>query len=236
MNCEDFQKAIGAEPQSPVEGGDAHVATCASCRQLREDYLELDRQIRKALSVPVPEFSLPSINDQSTVETLKQPRRPATPLWFGLAATIALAAWVGLQLQEGQPSRVLLADQIVAHMDHEAESRVASSVAVPEQRLFNVVNNGGVQLDRDVGLITYARSCEINGKSVPHLVIQGRNGPVTLLLMPDEPVDGVTPLAGNAINGVILPHGNGSIAIIAERDEPLAEIEQRVMNAVQWTT
>ena len=32
------------------------------------------------------------------------------------------------------------------------------------------------------------KSCIINGKTIPHLVIQGKKGPITLLLMPDEMV------------------------------------------------
>ena len=40
---------------------------------------------------------------------------------------------------------------------------------------------------------------------------------------------------GEGIDGIILPVGNGSIAIIGEREENLAEIEQKVMDSVEWS-
>jgi len=42
-------------------------------------------------------------------------------------------------------------------------------------------------------------------------------------------------LDGKGVNGVILPMGNGSIAIIGERDEPLNEIEQQIIDSVEWS-
>jgi hypothetical protein len=90
-------------------------------------------------------------------------------------------------------------------------------------------------MDRDVGLVTYAQSCIINGKSIPHLVIQGVHGPVTLLLMPEESVNAPVSLMGESVNGVILPHGDGSIAIIGEREERIQDLEQKVVEAVEWS-
>jgi hypothetical protein len=76
----------------------------------------------------------------------------------------------------------------------------------------------------------------INGKKVPHLVIQGEHGPVTILLLPDEAVDDAVELEGESINGVLLPVGGGSVAIIGEKDEKLESIRQNVMNSVTWST
>jgi len=111
--------------------------------------------------------------------------------------------------------------------DHRGESH---------RRLARVVPADVATMNHDAGLITYAQSCIINGKEVPHLVIQGKNGPVTVLLMPDEMVDGAVKIEGESINGVILPVGNGSIAIIGEEDERLDIIQESVMHSVSWST
>ena len=76
----------------------------------------------------------------------------------------------------------------------------------------------------------------INGKKIPHLVIQGERGPVTILLLPDEAIDDAVQLEGESINGVLLPVGEGSIAIIGERDEQRGKIQQNVVNSVTWST
>jgi len=85
-------------------------------------------------------------------------------------------------------------------------------------------------------LITYAQTCVINGHEVPHLVIQGERGPVTILLMPEEMISGPQQLQGVNIDGVILPVGGGSIAIIGESDESLEKIQQQVLKSATWTT
>ena len=239
MNCDDYLKAIAAEPAETFAGGSAHAGSCESCRAERDRIREQDRRILAALEIPVPELvmpPLPGIDSEDKVVTLQPRRRISTPAWFGMAAGFALAAYFGLLLLDGAAPQLSLAEQVVAHLDHEAESRVVSAIAVPERTLQSVVSKDVAEMGPGIGLITYARSCVVNGKSIPHLVIQGANGPVTLLLMPDEPVDGPVTLEGVSINGVILPVGRGSIAIIGERDEALDDIKNRVIDSVKWTT
>ena len=91
-------------------------------------------------------------------------------------------------------------------------------------------------MNHDAGLITYAQTCVINGKKIPHLVVQGERGPVTILLLPDEMIDAATQIEGESINGILLPVGSGSIAIIGERDERLDAIQENVVNSVTWST
>ena len=91
-------------------------------------------------------------------------------------------------------------------------------------------------MNHDAGLITYAQTCVINGRKIPHLVIQGEQGPVTILLLPDEAIDDAVPIEGESINGIILPVGGGSVAIIGERNEKLDTIKQNVINSVTWST
>lgn len=239
MNCAEFEQAIAADPGSTPEGAAAHLAECAACRAVHDEYRELDGRIAKALRVRVPQLAIPRLDelDDDKVVTLQPRRRFTAPIGFGIAATIALAAWLGLALQQPDLSQQSLAEQVVAHLDHETYSRVISQVAVPERTLHSVVSKEVAELDQGMGLITYARSCVVNGKAIPHLVIQGKFGPITLLLMPDEPLAKAVPLSGNAISGVILPAGRGSIAIVAEREEWLdANEQQKIINSIKWKT
>lgn len=239
MNCEQYREAIAADPTESFPGGREHASECDQCRALRSAFRTLDERIEAALAVTVPPLSMPELPDlpaDDKVVTMQPKRRFTTPAWFGMAAGIALAAYIGLLAVRPDINEISLADQVIAHLDHEQSSRVVTHVAVPERTLDSVVSNDVERLDDGIGLISYARSCVINGKTIPHLVIQGENGPVTLLLMPDEPIDAAIPLEGNAVNGVILPVGNGSIAIIGERDEQIDRIRNRVVNSVKWKT
>ena len=199
-----------------------------------EDYTdedrELDRRIAKALAIDVPELKMPELPeiDDANVVALK-PRRITTPAWFALAATVVMAAFLGFRMFGGDVTYPSLADEIVAHLDHEPYALRITDKPVSDRRLASVVPANVATMNHDAGLITYAQTCVINGKKVPHLVIQGEKGPVTILLMPEE-------LEGESINGVILPVGVGSIAIIGEDEERLDKIQESVMDSVAWET
>ncbi len=79
-------------------------------------------------------------------------------------------------------------------------------------------------------------SCSINGNDVPHLVVQGEKGPITILLMPKERVEAASEIEGENVHGLILPVGDGSIAIIGGKEESLDRVQQNVMDSVSWST
>ena len=236
MNCEDYRKAIGADPS--YDGGEAHVSACAGCLAHREELRALDRTIGRALAISVPELRIPDLPDvdTSSVVPLAAHRRRPAAIWMAAAATIVLAAFVGIRMYGSNVTYPSLADEIVAHLDHEPYALRVSDEPVDDRRLAKVVPADVAKMNHDAGLITYAQTCVINGKSVPHLVIQGERGPVTILLLPDEAVDDAVQLEGESIDGVLLPVGNGSIAIIGERNEKLDAIRQNVVNSVTWST
>ena len=159
-----------------------------------------------------------------------------SPVWFAIAATVVLAASISVRMSGVFESYGTLADEILAHIDHEPGALRVTDVPVSDDQLARAVPASLGVYERGESLITYAQPCVINGNSVPHLVIQGQYGPVTILLMPDEEVAEATPIDGENVKGVILPVGDGSIAIVGDRDEPLEPIKENVLTSVSWTT
>lgn len=246
MNCDDYKQAIAADPSESFADGAEHVAACESCAEFKAEMLALDESIAKALAFDVPELNIPELPplddaDGNVVNMpFKRKTRIAMPPWIGIAAGFALAAFLGVQflstdITETSDKDLLLAAQVLSHLDYEPGALLPTNTEVAEERLAQVVNNDVGTMDRDIGLVTYAMSCVINGRKIPHLVIRGEKGPITLLLMPEEMVSMAVPLTGESINGVILPVGDGSIAIIGQRDERLDDIKQRVVNSVEWS-
>ncbi len=206
-----------------------------------EQYQALDLKIAKALQIDVPELRMPELPDVDTsgVATLPVKKRSTKPIWFAIAASVVLATSISIRnsdLFDSHGSYDTLAGEVLAHLDHEPGATRNRDVPVSDARLVRAIPASLATFDRGETLVTYAQPCVINGKDVPHLVIQGERGPVTILLMPHEEVKEETPLDGDNIKGVILPVGNGSIAIIGERDEQLEPIQKNVVNSVTWTT
>ena len=236
MNCEDYRQAIASEPS--YGGGDAHLSACAGCRSFRDEMRALEQKIARALAIEVPELRMPELPDVDAAAVVSLPtrRRFSAPVWMAVAATVVLAAFVGLRMTGSSVEYPSLADEIVAHLDHEPYALRVTDQPVDDRRLAKVVPANVAAMNHDAGLITYAQTCVINGRKIPHLVIQGEQGPVTILLLPDEAVESPVPIEGESINGVILPVGGGSVAIIGERSEKLEAIQQNVVNSVTWST
>jgi hypothetical protein len=249
MNCEEYLDAIAADPSESFDGGAAHAAGCEACREYRTDMRALDERIARALAIDVPALRMPELppveaGERGVLSFAGARSRRASPLvslplLAAIAAGLAVVAVLTTGLPGGGVDRQALADQVIAHMDHEQESRQVTSIRVSAETLGNVVNPEVSAMDPNIGLITYAMSCVINGNTVPHLVIQGRAGPVTLILLPDETIDASVPLSGDNVHGVILPVGSGSIAIIGQREDQQDEIDEigrKLAQSMKWST
>lgn len=241
MNCEEYRQAITADPSESFAGGAAHAAGCDDCKAFREETRAFDVRIAAALAIDVPPLRMPELPgraaDGKVVDFSAGRSNKAIPAWFGVAAAITVAAFLGWRFLAPGVEQPTIAEQVLEHMEHEQESRRVTSVAVPAQQLNEVLDPEVSRMDSRMGLVTYASSCVINGHTVPHLVIQGRSGPVTLILMADETIRDAIPLSGEHVHGVIVPVGSGSVAIIGERSEQMAEIEnieQRIVDSVKW--
>ena len=198
----------------------------------------LDLKIAKALQIDVPELRMPELPDidETKVTSLPVRKRFLKPVWFAIAATVILATSISLRNSSMFQSYDSLAEEVLAHLDHEPGALRITDVAVSDEQFARAVPASLATFERGTSLITYARPCIINGNSVPHLVIQGQYGPVTILLMPEEHVSEATPIDGVSVKGVILPVGKGSVAIIGDREEQLEPIQKNVVNSVAWTT
>ena len=237
MNCDQYRQAVAAEPS--FDGAAEHVSACAECQLFRDEMRALDADIAEALQLDLPTLTLPEFpttDAQDNVVSLASRRSLPKPRWFALAASVMLAAVIGVRMFVVGVDNISLADEVLAHLDYEPAALVASTTPVSDERLIRAVPASVARMDHSAGLITYAQSCEINGKTVPHLVIQGEFGPITILLMPDEEIAAAQTLDGDNVHGVILPVGNGSIAIIGAREEPLERIEKSVLSSVAWST
>jgi hypothetical protein len=236
MSCEEYRQALTADPAWTDETG--HVAVCADCQAFTRKLQSLNLDIDRAMQIDGPELAMPDLPDvdAARVTTLPSRGRSWAPLWFAAAATVVLAASISLRMSGLFVTYDSLAEEVLAHLDHEPMSLRVTDVPVSNERLQRALPATVAALDRERALVTYANPCIINGHRVPHLVVQGQHGPVTILLMPEERVAEAIPLEGEGVHGMIVPTGDGSIAIIANRDEPLDLLRRNVIESITWTT
>lgn len=235
MHCEAFRQAVTADPAARTAELVAHAAACPDCSAYQDELQGFDQKLRAALAIDVPPLSMPALPAGADVVPIPRRASWARAGWISLAASIGLVAVMVGNWRGGEPPAASLAEQVIAHLDHEPASLAVTDIPVSERRFNAVARPALVDVSRDIGLVTYASSCVINGKEVPHLVVQGESGPVTILLLPQEKITAAVPLRGTSIEGVILPVGNGSVAIIGNRGESIDRWRERVAATIHWT-
>ena len=101
----------------------------------------LDLKIAKALQIDVPELRMPELPDIETQMSRRcqRSRRSMKPLWFAIAATVVLAASISLRTSRLFQSYDSLAEEVLAHLDHEPGALRITDSRCDRQRLARAV-------------------------------------------------------------------------------------------------
>ncbi len=227
MNCLEFRRQFGTDPASQDQQLLAHLQACTACADFATRVQDFDRRLLLALRVPLAD-------GQGGSYQVPDNTGPAQDwAWIGLAASLVLGLGVGLLTWWSAPHGNIAQD-LLAHVQHEQMFLVSTDERVPYQRLDAVLRKAGTTLPDGVAGVSYARSCIFRGRLVPHLVVQGENGPVTVMILPDLEVDGPTRFSEHGLFGIILPAAAGSIAIIAGEESDIVEVSDPIVESLVW--
>jgi hypothetical protein len=218
--CQEAREALGAEPHALSTDLQTHLGACSECTLFQREMATLETDIRKALELG------PLLPGRRA-----HPRLP-NARWRGWAVAAALLlALLGTLL--AVRSTDSLARDVVAHVALEPESW-KSSWPLDAAAVDVVLSPARVALASGQDRVVYARTCLFHGRRVPHLVVQTRQGPVTVLILRDEHVESKRAFHEDGFTGVLSPAPHGSIAVLAKGDAPVAEVGEQLNSSVRW--
>ena len=218
MSCEQARLQIGADPASSTAELEQHLQDCESCRQFRAEVRTLDANIRRALERP----PAAAVTARFTASW-----RP-----WALAASVLLAMLAVLAVWALRPSDTL-AREVVAHVQEEPESwLVQQQVDAPS--IDSALRSAGVKFDITSDRISYAQSCWFRDHYVPHLVVQTAQGPVTVMILRNQPVSGRSTFHEQALSGLIEPSQPRSNAELTRGGANLDALTAQVLQDVRW--
>ncbi|HEX5339531.1 MAG TPA: DUF3379 family protein [Gammaproteobacteria bacterium] len=234
-HCLEVRRVLGAEPQRRDSTLLAHCKACVACAAFMRDMLTLDQRLGRALAIPVPEgLEARIVLDAS----LKHTRHPRPVTWLALAASLVLAVGIGAGAWWNTAhTEMPLTTAVVEHIRNpmEADAIVPGRPLITKVSLVRrVLDKVGVQVEGGMDDVTYAQVCPFRGRLVAHLVVRGRNGPITVLLLPHIHVDKPEPINEQGFRGVIEPAGDGSIAIVSNNNSPMQPMAQALIARVRW--
>jgi hypothetical protein len=218
--CEDARLLIGADPEAAGAELEEHLRGCEDCRALRAEMQRVNAGIRRALEEP------PVMRVARTA--------PTQPAWreYALAAGVVLAMAAGLAVWVLRPTDTLARD-VVTHVQGEPESWLSTS-GVSAGSIDHALRSSGIGLDLASDKIVYAQSCWFRGHYVPHLVVETTHGPATVLILRHEQVKGRDAFREGGMSGVIVPAGDGSIAVLARGRGQVDDVAAQLREQVHW--
>jgi hypothetical protein len=216
MDCKHARLQIGGDPRTLSAEVAQHIATCAACAKFRDETLAMESRLKAALELPLHHFR----------ETPKK----AAPRRLALAASVVLALLVGGGAWLFRPAPAL-AEDLVEHIQEEAGSWQTHDPVQPEL-LAGVLAKAGVKYDSRLP-VSYASPCPFHGHIVPHLVVQTDRGPLTVIVLAHESVKSKVTFSEGGYHGVLLPAGEGGIAVLAPRGQDYEGAVETVLEGVR---
>ena len=260
MTTAAFKEAVLAEPHRETPEILEKVASDPECAAFRARVKAMELKLSAVMSVPVP----PSLTgDMPDIEALAEAREVGRegnvvafpgkrsesrgssmsrwPAFASLAAAVALVAVFVLRppAEIIDPNGEALAAEVFDHIEHELGYMSPASVAVDDGMFSAALQPAGVNMTRNdaPGIVSYAKNCVIDGESVPHLVVQGENGPVTVLILPHKDLEAPVSYSRDGLEGVLLPVGeSGSIAIIGRDAASVDAVREMADSNLRFST
>jgi anti-sigma factor RsiW len=212
MNCLEFRRLKLTDPYVTDTHANEHRDQCATCSAFEREILMLDSELRGALAVEVPEgFAAKVLLNQSL-----QPERRPTRRYYWLSLAASLFAVAAGYLWLSQPAAQSFEEHMLTHIEHPAAARDLKHDHI-QQVLYSV----DAETSQLPGKVLYASNCIIDGEMVAHLVVQDDDLQVTLILVPQQSMSGITSLASDGWQGVVHEHPVGSLAAIVKSDVPV---------------
>lgn len=213
-------------------------------KQLVSELQALEHQLRDSLNAaPVPGnlrdrlLAHTKDTDSETAPRSSSARR----LPYAAAATVALGAFLGINLVQSRPSAQDLEfhDALIEHLYHE-EARYESSDSPDWSDIMGVSAAAGAELSANPELMAlqmrFANYCNLGtDQRGAHLVTIGEHGPVSIVFIKNTPVSKRITIKDNRFQGHIIPTGQGNMAVIGEKSEQLDQYEKLLTDSLHWS-
>lgn len=226
MDCETFRERLCIDPAELDTALGAHEAQCAACRAFAARIRRTEQLLQRALRFE------PSAAGGSGARVSAATRRRLAWAAIAVAAIGGVSLWFAATAGRPTPTEHLAA-AVLEHWGHEPNAWVVTDVDVDPLVLERVLaGNATIDL-ASLGRVSYAHTCRVAGKWMPHLVLQTEAGPVMLLLIPEQRVESPVPLRlpDDRLGGMLRGLGRGSIAVLGD-DAQLAPVERRIDAAI----
>lgn len=247
MNCLEFRRVSLSEPGTREPNYLAHRAECEDCARYADNVNVLDEKIGYALHIPVPQDLATRIKLRQVMQE-EQVSRRVRPWQYALAASVFIVITVSGMFGYRVYSTNQYIDRLsIAAVDHTMAERQGNHFVAPhfapylqQQRFKQVLAAfGGSVVDEalaELGPIVHVQVCafaHIN-EPVAHFLIRGKAGMITVYYVMGNKLTKPQNFALGPFKGMLIPVGQGNMAVIGDPDENLEPVADKLEETVVW--
>jgi hypothetical protein len=154
-----------------------------------------------------------------------------------LPVAASFVAAMGIALWTLNDSHAALAEEIFTHMYQEGQLDNAGATLIP----LNTVNARmeswmGAHLDlADADMkVTFAKDCWVAKQMAFHMIMQGKNGAVTVMMIPGKDQHDEFNISDAQYSGLVTPTDGGYLVVVGNKQEPIAEYRNLLSSKLDW--
>lgn len=228
MNFFEFKKILDADPHSTDPEFLAAKSSDTRCYQAYKDAMKKEQMIKSALEIPVPQHNIQHIKFRQAQD--KQDIRRNQ--FFAVAASAILMLGAGLFFWHN--SQINELEKFINESLRNEPSVYLSKSELPQNTLKPLFASINTTIDGELGDVHFMKLCPtLNGKGARMVVMNELNQPITVLYMPNSPVDEAINMELQGLSGKIVALEQGSAAIIAKPNQSTAQVETSLVNALK---
>ncbi|MEI6896857.1 MAG: DUF3379 family protein [Psychromonas sp.] len=230
-----FRHTAIATPNDKSDDFLARLENSDNDRALVKEAKQFDANLQALLKVNVPE----GLTDKILLEqsfTVEKERVMSSRWHVAIAASIAFIIGISLPLLNNVLHAPLDIGEVA--MQH-VESHDYFVAQVNEHANLKVINaklaRYGAKAHAELGDVSYVNYCNFEGTPALHMVIQGKKGPITVFIVPNNAKFIETETFNNQqLAGITERMGHANVVIVGEKGESLQAIRNTMLNNIQW--
>ena len=229
----EFRRRIYADPETT----DSDVVEAAkadeSKRSFWNEQKQLDKQLKQALKVDVPEdLASKLIWQQSTDEFNRYKRRSR---WYlAMAASVAFTVGIGLTMWYHQP--LSIGGQALAHMQY-AEMETAHSLLPADLNMVNAkLASFGGSFNEMLDGVEVVNYCHLSTVRSLHLIVDTPQGKMSVFVVPERgDVTVPSEFSDDQYHGESIKMRHANVMIVGDKDADLSEMKKAVSERIQFS-
>ncbi len=227
MNFSDFKRLLGAEPGSRDPEFLRARESSPEFREAAAESDRLERRLRQALEVPVPEGLVDGLKALPDTDAPRSRVRH-----FALAASLLLAA-AAVVVWRLNTAPESIEQYVAQHFHHDGP-------LVLERGADQIADNVGellARFDLDMtseaaGKVGYIMLCPTPAGVGVHFMVHTDSGPVTVIVMPGTAVDDGKRFAFDGMQAELVTLTRGSAAIVAPSRQDIGGMHRFVQQSI----